>query len=504
MRKKRAVKNIFSSLLLQFVTIICGFIVPKLIIRTYGSSVNGLVSSITQFLSYITLLEAGFGPVIKASLYKPIAKRDKNTIAKILKTSEKYFRMIAYIFIIYILFLFFFYPMIVANKFDHLFSSSLVLIIAFSTFVEFYFGITYKLFLQAEQKNYITSFIQIILYILNIISVLILTKIGTSIHIVKLVTGLIFIIRPLFQNYYVKKKYNISLKGVENNYKIEQKWNGFVQHVAYVIHTNTDITLLTLFSSLENVSIYSVYYMIANGVQSFIRSISSSVSSSFGDMIAKNENINLNKKFGMYETIYLVICSIAFSCTLVLIVPFINVYTKNISDVNYINYLFGYFLVIGTTFFTIRTPYNDLVNVAGYFKEMQKGAILEALCNIIISIIFVSQYGLIGVAIGTVCAMIIRTFDLIKIVSKRILNRSIFVCIKKIGLLIFEMSLTFVLYEFVSPTLPTSYLQWGMNSIVVLIASSIISLLCNLCFYKDDMYNLYMLVKDSIKKRKKA
>ena len=67
MRSKKAILNIISSLLLQVTTLICGFIVPKIIIEKFGSNVNGLVSSITQFLAYITLLEAGIGPVIKSA-----------------------------------------------------------------------------------------------------------------------------------------------------------------------------------------------------------------------------------------------------------------------------------------------------------------------------------------------------------------------------------------------------------------------------------------------------
>ena len=50
------IKNVISTLLLQVITVLCGFIVPKLIISTYGSDANGLVVSITQFLGYITLL----------------------------------------------------------------------------------------------------------------------------------------------------------------------------------------------------------------------------------------------------------------------------------------------------------------------------------------------------------------------------------------------------------------------------------------------------------------
>ena len=103
MRSKNAAKNIVSTLLLQIITIVCGFIVPKLIIENFGSATNGLINSITQFLAYITLLDSGFGQVVKAVLYKPLAKKDKKTIERILKTAERFFRVIAAVFVIYII-----------------------------------------------------------------------------------------------------------------------------------------------------------------------------------------------------------------------------------------------------------------------------------------------------------------------------------------------------------------------------------------------------------------
>ena len=110
-------------------SIINGFIIPRLIITKFGSNVNGLIVSITQFLSYIVLLESGFGPVVKAALYKPIANKDKNQIQNILKASEKFFRMIALIFVIYIIILSIIYPLIINTEFAFLYTMSLILII---------------------------------------------------------------------------------------------------------------------------------------------------------------------------------------------------------------------------------------------------------------------------------------------------------------------------------------------------------------------------------------
>ena len=133
MRSKKAVFNIVASLATQVVALVCGFIIPKLIIKNYGSDVNGLISSITQFLAYITLLEAGIGPVLKAALYKPIANKDKTTIQNILKSAEKFFRVIATIFVIYIVILALVYPNIV-KEFEFTYTLSLIIIIAISTF----------------------------------------------------------------------------------------------------------------------------------------------------------------------------------------------------------------------------------------------------------------------------------------------------------------------------------------------------------------------------------
>ena len=157
MRGKGVIKNVFSTLFSQIMTIICSFIIPSILIRTYGSNVNGLVTSITQFLAYITLLESGLGPVVKATLYKPIAKKDKKEIVNILKASERFFKIISYVFITYIALLCIIFPIMMKEEFGVIYTISLVIIISISTFAEYYFGMTYKLYLQAEQKTYIVN-----------------------------------------------------------------------------------------------------------------------------------------------------------------------------------------------------------------------------------------------------------------------------------------------------------------------------------------------------------
>ena len=92
--KKKLSYNILFSLLLQIVAVINSFITSKITINYFGSEINGLVSSINQFLNYISLLEGGVGAVIMAQLYKPIYENDKNKISDIISSSKKFFRQI--------------------------------------------------------------------------------------------------------------------------------------------------------------------------------------------------------------------------------------------------------------------------------------------------------------------------------------------------------------------------------------------------------------------------
>lgn len=502
MRSKKAIYNIATNLILQIATIIYGFIVPKIIIDYFGSDTNGLISSVTQFLAYITLLESGFGPVVKATLYKPIAKKDNRAIAGILKTTERFFRRIAAIFIIYILVLCVVFPLIAKADFDMVFTASLVVIIGISTFAEYFFGMTYRLFLQAEQKTYVISIIQVVIYVLSAIAVAMLAVLGANVLVIKLVSGLIFVLKPLAQNLYVKKKYNIRLEGAPKNYPIKQKWDGLAQHIAAVIHGNTDITVLTIFTTLAEVSVYSVYYLVVAGVKKIVQAFNNGLDASFGDMIAKKEEENLKKKFSAYELLYMIITTIIFICTFLLITPFVGVYTKGVTDADYIRPLFGYLLVLSEFVWAVRLPYSSLTLAAGHFKETRRGAWAEAIVNIVISVALVWKFGLVGVAIGTIVAMFIRAIEFIYHANKYILKRSVWESVGKILVSVIAVVIVAIIVNFMNLAEPTGYIAWMKNAVIIVAIASVITFLLYGVVYFGELKKISKKAKSMFRKKK--
>jgi hypothetical protein len=499
MRSRKALLNSASALLLEGVTIICGFILPRLILSRFGSSYNGITSSISQFMSYIALLKSGIGGVTRASLYKPLQERNIFKISAIVNATEQFMRQIAKIFAAFILIFATLYPFLVSDEFPWLFSFTLVLILSIGTFAQYYFGITYQMLLQADQRQYISSLVQIFTTILNTIVAAILINIGGSIHIVKLGSSIVYALNPLFINIYVRKKYSINRKIPSDNTAISQRWDSFAHQIANFVHGNTDIVVLTIFSSLSEVSVYTVYAMVVTGVRKLVNTFASGVEAAFGNMLAKNEDKLLQKNLNLLEFVIFYMSAICFSATIALIIPFVMVYTKGISDVNYNRPLFGAILCMAEMFWCIRIPYQSVVLAAGKYKETRNGAIAEPIINIIVSVALVWKFGLVGVAIGTLCAMIFRTVQYAVYMSRNIVIRKINVFIFKLIVFMINVACSCQISNRIGDNDCTTYGQWvilGVERGLIIVG---INIIFALVFERENMKSFISKIKTAIK-----
>lgn len=504
MRSRKALLNSAASLLLEFVSVICGFVVPRLIIGTYGSEVNALTSSITQFLSYIALVEAGVGGVVRAALYKPLADRNNSAISGIVKSAENFFRKIAYIFAGYMVILSAVFPLLVNKSFGWVFTASLVIIIGLSTFAQYYFGMTYTVLVQADQRRYITSFLQIGTIVLNAVMVVIFIKLGASIHVLKLATSLIYILRPVVLNLYVRRKYCIDKKAKPDNKAVEQRWDGLGHHIAYFVNLNTDVVILTIFSkfvdslAFAEVSVYTVYYSVVNGIMKIASSLSSGVEAALGNMIANKEYENLNKKFNLYEFTSFILVTFLFTCAGLLIVPFMKVYMKGVTDAEYIRPAFGYILVLANAMYSIRIPYHSVVYAAGHYRQTRNGAFAEAGINIIVSAILVYFFGIVGVAVGTLVAMTFRTVQYVFYLKKNILKRSTRFFFKRILISFLIVTISALTVRIIPDFGTSGYLNWAFYACVVAATVAIYTCIINLIFCRNDFIGAIRVVQNAL------
>ena len=255
MRKNKLFKNTFSSLLYQMVAIVCGFILPRAILSFYGSEINGLVNSITQFLAIFSFMDMGVGAVVQSALYRPLVEKNNEEISNVVTSASRFFKRVALILLVYILGLVVLYPQIANQNFDVLFCAELIVVMGISSFAQYYLGAVDQLILQADQKGYIQYYLQAASVLINTAVCTALIYLNFSIVFVKLATSLIYVARPLIVRAYVNRHYNLNRHAQYKNEPIVQKWNGMAQHVSAVVLQSTDSIVLTMFASLSDVSV---------------------------------------------------------------------------------------------------------------------------------------------------------------------------------------------------------------------------------------------------------
>lgn len=483
--------NTLSSLFHQVTAVVCGFIVPRIILGAYGSDVNGLVNSIAQFLHVIAFLELGVGAVVQTALYKPLVEHDETQVSKVVTSAERFFRLIAYILIVYTVFLVLFYNTFTGNSsFDWVYTATLILAMSISYFAQYYFGVVDRLLLTANQKGYIQYFAQALTLILNTVFCVILVQLNSSVQLVKLVSSLIFLIRPILLRVYVDKHYAVNRKIEYKGEPIPQKWNGIAQHVAFVVLDSTDIVVLTLMSTLANVSIYSVYHLAVYGIKQLFMSLTNGIQPVMGEFWAKKDLKTLDDFFSKIEWIIHTSVVFLFGCTGMLIVPFVEVYTQGISDANYLQPLFGILIVLAHGCHCLRMPYNMLIFATGHYKETQNNYFIAAAINIVVSVVTVKMWGLVGVAIGTLVSMMFQTVWMAWFNSKNMLKRPMKHFAKQIivdGLTISVMWFSPLQFSLQS----ISYFSWVVLAIKYAVLFVGVIVIINVLFYWNNVKSIY-------------
>lgn len=505
--KSRSQKALFNTVVLgvyQLVYFICGLILPRFLLLHFGSDYNGVVSSITQFLNFISILQLGIAGATRFALYKVLANDDKKGISGIVNATERYMRGVGCVLLLYIGTLVFVYPYIASTNIPPFESGLLVLIIGASTFSQYFFGITYQILLTADQRQYIYYLIATVATVFNTIIAVVLMKSGQSIFVVKLGSAIVFVFVPIILYSYVRKKYEIDKKVAPDKAGVKGRWDVMWHSVANILHNNTSLAVLTILADTKLVSVYTVYYLVINGLQKILSVFTSSLEAGFGNMFAKKEIKTAYKNLEFYEFFMCSFVSVVFSCALVLIVPFVEIYTKGVNDVNYYEPTFASIAVVAQMIMCIRQPYLTVVQASGHYKQTRNGAFLEACLNIVVSIIATLIWGIVGVAIGILVANSVRTLQYMLYLKNNILERPIkkpigMVLWTAVNVLTIYLSSNFVIKYFTIE----SWFEWLVFGTICFVIAVSVTGTSAFVFCRQNLFMTKMLFKKFITRRTK-
>jgi len=503
--KKFAV-NVGVAFLSKILIILSAIIAQNFILKSYGSEVNGLTSSITQFITYFTLLEAGLGTASIQALYAPLNKSDTDVINSIISATDKQYKKIGVIFSFLTILLAFIMPLITNSELNYFLIFGITILMGLSNIINYFFIGKFNTLLYADRNVYVINLLDCILGIsFNFLKVLVI-NLGGSIILVLALQILSPVIRAIILWIYVKVRYPyINFSAKPKNEYISKRWSVLVHQVVGMITHNTDVVILTISSTLSMVSVYSVYNYIYSNINSIMQtSLLTAPQASFGKLYQSDDKEKFLKIYNIFEgfvtyLVFVIICVAA--C---LTIPFVKLYTDGVTDADYVDYLLGILFAMSILFSTIRIPSIMMVNVAGKFKETQKGSIIEAIINIVVSIPMYIVWGIKGLLVGTCAAMLYRAVDVIIYTYKNILNKKLFSFLKLILVyLIFGFIFIYGLKIFIAFE-PTTWMKFIVFGMVVFVIGCIWFIIPLLLFYRKYLSLVLKIIKNKLNKKEEV
>ncbi|MBE5962369.1 MAG: hypothetical protein E7256_13485 [Lachnospiraceae bacterium] len=491
-RTKKFMLNTIASALYQVIVMLVGIITPRIMLVVYGSEVNGLVSSITQFVSYFTIVEAGLSSAAVYSLYKPIADNDTGAISRIVTATRNFYYKSGAVFSGLLGLLAALYPVFVKTQvLSPGLVAILVLVLGANSVIDFFLLAKYRAILSADQRSYVISIGSMISTLINFAIVVILSNKSVNIVFLKTVAITAVIFRSLYLFYYCRKHYGyLNFKVKPDNAALSKRWSAFYLQLLQVVQRGAPTVLITFFSTLQNVSIYSIFNMVITGVSSLLDIFMSGLSASFGDIIVQNDLPKLQKTYRDFEFTYYGLITIVYGVTLVLIMPFIRIYTKGIVDANYNQPMIGILFVVYAYLYNVKTPQGMLTISAGLFKETRMQCTIQALLVIIIGVVLAPTFGLAGVLVALIVSNTYRDIDLMCFIPKHVTKLPIRETAFRILRSIITLLLIILPARFVFIKQMTGYVEWVLHGVGIVIYATLVWLVISYLFEREQLISV--------------
>lgn len=439
MRTENSIRNAIFSILANVVGMLIGFILQAIFVRILNEEYLGINGLFSNIFSFMAIGEFGLVNALIYSLYKPVAENDQEKIRKLLRYYKKLYNVIAcIIFVISISIMPFLHHIVVdVNIPENIYFIYLLFVI---DIIASYL-ITYKRsLLYANQQTYIISIVHIIyLFVMNIVQALIL--IFTHNFILFLLVKIICrILENVIININVNKKYewikrkeNTELEESERKEIIKKVKGLLFYKIGSAVVSTTDNITISAFLGVATVGLYYNYNLILNALNQLFTQAFNVVTSSVGNLLVEEKD--KEKYYNVYKKIFFFnswIYGFSACIVLVVMVPFIKIW---VGSKYVLPNIVLFILLLNFYLQGMRRTYMIFKEAAGIFHEDRFYSLIEAVLNIVFSILFVKLIGLPGVFLGTIVGCLpIILYDYPILIYKKIFNKNMMTYLKENGI----------------------------------------------------------------------
>jgi hypothetical protein len=390
MRIKSFSKNLAFSLFFEFIVLIIGITLPRLILQTYGSSIYGLKAAFISLLSVLNLLQAGALGASIFALYAPLGKKDFDEVSRLISISTRYFRKLGMIFLLLAISV---SPFVVFFINDAELSNAVIIVsflaLGINAAYNYFFYSKHDIIFSADMKRYILYIVltaeQLIYFSISLFIILF------NFHFLFMYLAILVatLIKHLCLEIIYKRQYQSKIQTTprEINEKIPNKNYTMAIAISNQLSRALPIVLITYFYNLKLVAVYSIYNLVQGLAITIVQKFQQSINEVFGNLAATENQLRINKVLNLIHFLYVVISVLIILPIYFLIDNFVFLYTSGIDDVVFYIKNLNLFIMLNVVGFIMYQASKNIVNAFGTFKETYKFSLIIIILISIISIL---------------------------------------------------------------------------------------------------------------------
>lgn len=410
-RSRYSLFNAASALILTLINGLFGIVVTQLVITQYGSDFNGLNSTVNQIVNVLLVLEGGFTLASNVALFAPLTKQDYALVNGILSATRKKFRQIGSIFLAVGLAVAVAYGFAVNSDLPREFVITMVLMTIVPAAFNLFYATTYRVLLQAQQKEYIINLITTFTIGMGHVANIVMIRCSGPMWLVRFNTMIFALANSFLIAGYVKRKSAfLDLKAEPRRELILGTGEVLAQKITGVIYNSAPIVFLSISPTGGTMlaSVYAVYNNVFVMLKNLLHGVIDAPRLGIGQLLTERKRDDVWPVFAQYEYAAFSAIFLLLTTAYVLILPFIKIYTAGIHDANYYDFAIATIMVLITVVEMIHIPSGHLINMAGEFRVSRNFQVIS--CGILLIAMTIGGglwgvYGMLG-AILTVAVVL--------------------------------------------------------------------------------------------------
>lgn len=412
-RTTNSLRNAGTAMAGQLLNNLLRFACRTAFLYTLGEEFLGISSLYSNVLTILNISELGLSTAITYSLYKPLAKDDREAIRSLMTFYKKAYRAVGFVVLALGLALMPFLPRLMTGVTDKVNIYHYYLLYLTQTVVSYLFFAYKSALLIADQKKYLVDLIhftcQIAVAVAQIVVLLVLRSF--FVYTVLAICGsaaqnVVTAVLAQKRYPYIRGQAKPLDKAVKKDL-FSRVYALALQKISTAVGNATDNLIIAAYISVTAVGRYDNYHMIVAIIQNAVGGVFRAMTASLGNLFASEDRQRSEFVFRSLNILNSWVVATCSVCFLSLFQPFVTLWAGE-------KYLLD-FSVVAVIVLNFATNYMQNVvlifrDASGLFVRGKYRSVANAAMNLILSLILVRHWGLTGVFMGSIISRLVTNW----------------------------------------------------------------------------------------------